>query len=228
MAKWASNSAELRAVWESIGIPYHLSTRVLGVHWETEHDRLLFNFHDFALKMDFVPTTKRLILQATAQFYDPLGLFSPVSMVGIILFQDTWLLGLQWGELLPHDVAIRWSTWVSSLTQLPDISIPRWMGTREPHSNEHIHIFCDASESAYGAAVYIRIPHSQPTVLHLWSRARLAPFKKVTLQRLELFAALVGARLLRYICKETGLSLHCDVLWSDAKVVLGWLRGDPT
>jgi len=36
------------------------------------------------------PTTKKQVLQATARFYDPLELLAPVSVVGKLLFQDTW------------------------------------------------------------------------------------------------------------------------------------------
>jgi len=35
-------------------------------------------------------TTKRQVLQATARFYDPLGLLAVVFVVGKLLFQDTW------------------------------------------------------------------------------------------------------------------------------------------
>jgi hypothetical protein len=37
------------------------------------------------------------------------------------------------------------------------------------------------------------------------SKNRLAPVKKITLPRLELLEALVGARLLQYFCRETGM-----------------------
>jgi len=36
------------------------------------------------------PAMKRLVLQVTSRFYDPHGWFSPVPIVGKILFQDTW------------------------------------------------------------------------------------------------------------------------------------------
>jgi hypothetical protein len=51
--------------------------------------------------------------------------------------------------------------------------------------------------------------------------------KKVTLPRLELIAALVGARLLNYFCKETGHDVTEATLWLDSTVALGWIHNDP-
>ncbi|XP_055928642.1 uncharacterized protein LOC129959774 [Argiope bruennichi] len=90
-----------------------------------------------------------------------------------------------------------------------------------------IHVFCDASEKAYGAALYICfIELNETNVRLVCSRNRLSPLKKVTLPRLELLAALLGARLLHYFCKETGLENQTSTLWSDSTVVLSWIRND--
>jgi hypothetical protein len=53
------------------------------------------------------PATKRELLQTTARFYDPPRLFSTVSAIGKILFQETWCRGMQWDEILPHDIGAR-------------------------------------------------------------------------------------------------------------------------
>ena len=55
----------------------------------------------------------------------------------------------------------------------------------------------------------------------VWLRLR------VTLPRLDLIAALVGARLLHYFCSETGLDIAGAVLWSDSTVALEWICSDP-
>jgi hypothetical protein len=56
---------------------------------------------------------------------------------------------------------------------------------------------------------------------------KLAPLKKVIFPRLELIAALVGARLLNCFCKETGKAITKATLRSDSTVALGWIRKDP-
>ena len=76
--------------------------------------------------------------------------------------------------------------------------------------------------------LYIRSTHRTGTLVRIvCSKNRLAPLKKVTLPRLELIAALIGARLLHYFCKETGYDIAEATLWSDSTVALGWICNDP-
>ena len=76
--------------------------------------------------------------------------------------------------------------------------------------------------------MYIRSTHTTEALVQIiCSKNRLAPLKRVTLPRLELIAALVGARLLNYLCKETGHDTTRATLWSDSTVALGWICSDP-
>lgn len=54
------------------------------------------------------------------------------------------------------------------------------------------------------------------------SKTRVAPLKELTLPRLELMAAVLGARLARHIIG----SIHIKevFLWSDSQIVLHWLH----
>jgi len=92
LAKWATNAEQLKAIWKAKGqdVETQTQTQVLGVSWDTEADCLYINVDEMTSKLKEGPTTKRKLLQTTARFYDPLGLFSPVSLVGKVLFQDTW------------------------------------------------------------------------------------------------------------------------------------------
>jgi hypothetical protein len=228
MAKWATNSEELKVIWKAEGKPIPQITQALGIDWNTESDTLSVDSGDILDKTTAGPITKRQLLQTTARFYDPLGLFSPVSVVGKILFQETWCRGLQWEEILPHDLAVRWHVWTNSLPLLSGIHVPRWMGTSTGHDTQ-IHVFCDASEKAYGAVLYLRSTSREAILVRLaCSKNRLAPVKKITLPRLELLAALVGARLLQYFCRETGMDIRNATLWTDATVVLSWIRSNPS
>jgi len=68
--------------------------------------------------------------------------------------------------------------------------------------NCQIHVICDVSERAYGAALYIRSTDGTDISLRLvCSLNRLAPIKKVTPPRLELTAALFGEYLPNYFRK---------------------------
>ncbi|GFT45171.1 integrase catalytic domain-containing protein [Nephila pilipes] len=81
--------------------------------------------------------------------------------------------------------------WYAAVKQLDDIcsiKISLYIGISS-HTPYSVHVFCDASERAYGSVLYIVT--SQSNVHIVCSRNRLAPIKKVTLPRLELLAALM-------------------------------------
>ena len=112
MYKWATNSTHLQDIWRKQGLPLQTETQVLGMNWETQSDTIHIDHTDITRALQR-PATKRQVLQVTSRFYDPLGLFSPVSLVGKLIFQDTWTRGLAWNELLLPDIAVNWLSWTS-------------------------------------------------------------------------------------------------------------------
>jgi len=90
LAKCATNAEQLTTIWKAEGQSVEARTQVLGVSWNKESDCLYTDANEMTEKLKEGPTTKRKLLQTTASFYDPLGLFSPVSLIGKVLFQDTW------------------------------------------------------------------------------------------------------------------------------------------
>ena len=64
-------------------------------------------------------------------------------------------------------------------------------------TNVELYVFCDASKKGYGANVYIRVPKDSNIfeVCLVISRAKVAPLKIVSIPRLELLGARLGARL---------------------------------
>ncbi|XP_042896626.2 uncharacterized protein [Parasteatoda tepidariorum] len=226
LAKWSTNSQVLKNEWKKEKIKFKSKTQVLGVHWDTEEDSFHQNIKEYHHDLFKEPVTKRLLLKTISKIFDPLGIFSPSTVVEKILFQDTWLCGIDWDELLPPSIASRWSKWIIDLPHLNNIRIPRWIGISS--ADVTIHVFCDASERANGTVLYVRF--TEDTKFHVrmvCSRNRLSPLKRVTLPRLELLAALLGARLLHYFCTETKLDRNTVTLWSDSTVALNWMKGDP-
>ena len=59
-------------------------TKTLGVEWTQDRDVFIFKFPD----VDLDPITRRSILKTVASIYDPLGIASPIILMGRIILQD--------------------------------------------------------------------------------------------------------------------------------------------
>ncbi|GFT59134.1 integrase catalytic domain-containing protein [Trichonephila clavipes] len=90
-----------------------------------------------------------------------------------------------------------------------------------------IHILCDASKLAYGAAAYVKVRKQNEVLVNLiTSKTRVAPLKAVTLPRLELLGSLVAARLSSRVQEIVRKKKECKVFhWTDCKIVLFWIKG---
>ncbi|XP_059050581.1 uncharacterized protein LOC131845528 [Achroia grisella] len=88
-----------------------------------------------------------------------------------------------------------------------------------------LHVFCDASSKAYASVAYLRVKMVDGSchVSFIMARAHVAPLKVMSIPRLELQAALMGARLAQTLKRHFDTSV---TLWSDSKTVLSWLRSD--
>ena len=112
-----------------------MTWQVLKVDWNTDSDTFSVHHRDIPEKTTQGAATKGQLIQTNARFYDKLGLFSPVSAIAKIRFQETWGRGIQWEEILPHDIEARWHAWINSLL-LADNDIPRWIGTSKGHNTQ--------------------------------------------------------------------------------------------
>jgi len=175
MAKCATNSELLKEVWRTEGMELKEVTQTLRINWDTKSGTFLLNTRDVVGEYVDGPTTNRQVLQLAVRFYEPLGLVAPVSVVGKLIFQDTWCRGLAWYELLPSDLGALWNTWVTAMPPLALLRVYKWLGT-EDSSRFQVHVFCDASERAYAAALYVRSCMVDRNVVSLaCSKNRLAP-----------------------------------------------------
>jgi len=76
MAKWTTSCQELKEIWKAEGQEFKRTTQALGLDWNTETGTLSADPRDILDKTTEGPATKKQLLQTTARFYDPLGIFS--------------------------------------------------------------------------------------------------------------------------------------------------------
>ena len=90
-----------------------------------------------------------------------------------------------------------------------------------------LHAFGDASESSYGACVYLRCEHESDVHCNLvTAKMRVAPMTNQTIPRLELLSCLVAARLLTSVKEAISktLTIEPETMWTDSTTALHWIR----
>lgn len=203
----------------------NVNAKTLGLNWYNLSDEFYFNSQ---FKLTSQKISKRYILSTMSQIFDPLGLLGPVIIIAKIMLQKLWLLKQGWDDEVPSDVKIAWYQFANALPILNTVRIPRHVIGTDPMYVE-LHIFTDASETAYGTCCYVRTINTDSTVSCklLISKSKVAPLKPISVPKLELSAALLGARLYEKVRKSLRCTFRNVVFWCDSTIVLGWLRMAP-
>ena len=84
---------------------------------------------------------------------------------------------------------------------------------------QFLHIFVDTSIHSHGAVAYLCNGNRSAIVM---AKNRVAPLKIITLPKLELMTAVVGAGLASHL--EKSLAPKNVTFWSDSQIVLHWLQ----
>ncbi|XP_077262598.1 uncharacterized protein LOC143897666 [Temnothorax americanus] len=234
LKKWSANDETLledvpvedRLLKEPRGWQPGESHLTLGLRWHPHDDQ--FSYATQLIRTETF--TKRTVLLLTARLFDPLGWLAPATVRAKILFQSTWLLGIEWDEPLPEKDVQNWRAFQSDLPSLEAIRVPRWLTSGDEGCRLKLHGFADASERAYAAVIYLRVERGdgEVEVRLLEAKTKVAPLKQMTLPRLELSAATLLVRLMAHVQRVLEARNVPSHLWSDAKVVLGWIRGHPS
>ena len=144
--------------------------------------------------------SKRTVLRQIASVYDPLGLYSPVTLRGKLFLQSLWNQKIAWDKHLSERDRIQWYGIHDDLKLLANCQFPRHIGFDKKGSTKYqLLVFCDASSYAFAAAVYLLQECQDQRRTDLISKTRLVPNKKITIPRLELLAALIGTRCMNLL-----------------------------
>lgn len=231
--KWTSNCEqtlcaipdELRNSAQPLHLDVDSSVKTLGLLWYPALDCFMFKVTPPECAKG---VTKRSILSAVARLFDPLGLLAPTIIVAKIIIQRLWTSGITWDDEVPEPIRSAWKLFHRSLVDLEELRFPRWIGM-QPGAHLQLHCFADASETAYGGVVYARceLPDGSVRISLMTAKTKVAPLKQVTLPRLELCAAALVTKLLKYVITTFGLDASDYVMWSDSQVALSWMRKEP-
>ncbi|XP_054723576.1 uncharacterized protein LOC129233627 [Uloborus diversus] len=233
MRKWRTNSEALEVKLREESINDSASCKILGYCWNSKQDLLSIENEKLLSEKSAhdLKATKRGVIRTAGKVFDPIGLISPFTVRGKILLQEIWKRKLNWDDPLPPDLKDTFQNWCEELYYLNEIRVPRHltsMNKMEELSDWTLHCFVDASKKAYGAVIYVGFRDSSGnynTTL-VASKSRVAPIHDITLPRLELLSALIGARLFQYI--RNSLTLPENVgfyFWSDSMITLHWIKG---
>ncbi len=105
--------------------------------------------------------TKREILRETASVYDPFGFLSPVVLHAKLILQALCRILVHWDEPFEPKKGEEWRKWATSLLDANKFFIPRCVNPEMVRSRRvGIHVFADASVSAFGAIAYLCFNHT--------------------------------------------------------------------
>lgn len=116
---------------------------------------------------------------------------------------------------MPQHLSAKWIKFVDQLQNMSNLTFSRWMNTQLNHQKE-IHGFCDASQKAIFAVVYIRTTNEQgETITRLiCSKTKVAPLKRMTIPRLELTGAFILTKLISHVLRILELSNSPIFMWT--------------
>lgn len=207
--------------------------KTLGMVWNPQTDSFCFSVPKWNTSSTI---TKRIVASDASLLFDPLGLMSPVVVQAKIFMQTLWKNGYTWDEPLPEELQEYWREYRRNLLAIESLSVPRWVGYLKDCVEIQLHGFCDASELAYGAALYLRCTHRDRSVtVHLvTSKSRVAPLedlskknRKQSIPRLELTSALLLSHLLEAFRASVDIPMKV-FLWTDSMIVRCWLASIPS
>ncbi|XP_055590011.1 uncharacterized protein LOC129742175 [Uranotaenia lowii] len=184
-------------------------SKILGILWNTGSDSI-----SFGTQIDQqAGTTKRNILSEVQKIFDPLGIVSPIVILGKIIMQDIWSVKINWDDELPVHIISEWKRFCNQLKELERIEFPRHV--RSQGKIVEIHGFSDAAKRAYGAAVYIRTVNGDDkvSVSLLCAKSRVTPTREsgnlddMTIPRMELRAASLMVELTTKVIESLSIPI---------------------
>jgi len=139
--------------------------------------------------------------------------------------QSLWQRSIDWDEPLTDKDQQQWLEIAQNIQEARCLQIPRQYFSTNGTSTQpnRLHIFADASLTAYGAVAFLCNDINTSFVI---AKSRVAPLKPLTLPKLELMGALIAARLCDFVVQALQPLSLSTYFWSDSQITLHWIKGD--
>ncbi|UYV65562.1 hypothetical protein LAZ67_3004702 [Cordylochernes scorpioides] len=230
---WQSNAEEFQHDTEAI-------TMILGVRWDRRRDLLSIDTGKIDLPSE---VTKRTILSTVQRIFDPFGILGPALMPMKSLLQRTWIQKIKWDTPIIGAEKRSFEDWCKNVPLLAQLKFPRAMIKDEIDKRSwSLHLFTDASRTAYSAVVFLRVENEEIQVSFMSAKTRVTPMKReilkknkktgesemivkeISIPRLELIACLIGSRLLSTVKRSLNITDIKEFYWTDSTAVLAWIK----
>ena len=153
-----------------------------------------------ALQAGSLKFTRRQALSMVMALYDPLGLVGPALVTGKLLLRRLYSPSrvTSWDSDLPAVEKQKWASWFSVLSSSKEATFPRTTRPENAVGAPRLVGFCDSSEVAVCAALYVvwATEDGKATARLLMAKCRVAPLLGMTVPRGEMQSLAILTRLL--------------------------------
>ena len=151
----------------------------------------------------------------------------PVAIKFRIDLQQLRSLGYKWDDILPANIQSKWIT--QTINHLLAFEFDRKLKPSHAIGLPQVHGFCDGSEKAYGAVIFLRreLKNGSYRCVPLLIKSSVAPLKRKTIPRLELMGCLTLTRIYDTCITSQQFANIQDckrIFWVDSSTVLSWIR----
>jgi hypothetical protein len=147
--------------------------------------------------------------------FDPLGLITPFILQGKLLMRMLCIENNEsaqrngqekggWDAPINDEMREKWIQFFNDMFDIESLEFPRCVKSEAADDNPVLIVFSDGSKHAYGACAYIRWKTTKDTYESnlIVAKNRIAPTRQLSIPRLELCGALLGARLGDHLIKN--------------------------
>lgn len=209
------------------------ANRILGMYWDTTKDVFTFKFRatktSIATKTNR-PPTKREVLSLIMSTFDPFGILSNFNIYAKLLIKDIFNRGIEWDDPVNSDLTERYRLWLAELENISKCRVNRcYSASMRNTTSLQLHLFADASESAFACVAYwrVRVSADEYHVSFIAGKTKGSPKKGLSIPRMELQAAVLATRLAISVQQwHAGMTPERIVYWTDSRTVVSWIQSD--